>query len=227
MSDRFDALLETAAPLIAAGTHRRDVIPQEGGRWPISLVVDQPPELTRALRPLTDAARDLVGPDHFLTGRPQAAHITLRALEPRCDATRPDDPFVRRCAAALERAVRHTPPPTFTLTGVTLTPISVMVQLESVDGWSLMQAVEDELGDDASYERDLGMTRDVFYTNVIHFADDIADPDGLLSWVQAHRTVEPVTITPRTASLVAFDHAVVDGEQMIRMDRWSTFPFAS
>ncbi|KNX37273.1 hypothetical protein [Luteipulveratus halotolerans] len=226
MPSPFDALFERSAPLAQAGDHRRDVVPEENGRWPISLVVDQPPELTCALRPLTDAARTLVGPGHFVTGHPEAAHITLRALEPRRAATRKEDAFVRRCAAALERAVSRTPPPTFTLTGVTLTAISVMAQLEAVDGWPLMEAVEDELGDDASYERDLGLTRDIFYTNVIHLADDIADPAGLVSWVRANRRIEPVTFTARSASLVTFDHAVVDGEQMIRMDRWYTFPFA-
>lgn len=227
MQSRFDELFRASATLVREGRQQRDSIPVEGGRWPISLVMDQPPELTRALLPLTSAVLGFVGSGHFVTGHPEAAHITLRALEPRRGATRPGDPFVRRCAAALERSTALTTAPTFTLTGVTLTPISVMAQLETTEGWQLMQILEAELGADAHYERDLGMSRDIFYSNVIHLAGDIADPSGLVDWVAAHRQIAPVRFTPRTASLVHFDHATVDGHQIIRMNRWYTYPFAT
>ncbi|MDF8264107.1 hypothetical protein P4R38_07635 [Luteipulveratus sp. YIM 133296] len=225
----FDRLFASAAARVTTGDHSREVVPEEGGRWPISLLLYPPAALAEALAPLTCEALRLAGPGQVVSGHPEAAHITVRALEPRREAARKDEPFVQRCTAALDRTTAALPAPRFTLTGVTLTPGTVMAQLETTDGWEVMHRLDAELGADGWYEREwaeeLGrpagaVARDIHYVNLVHFADDLADPTGLVQWVRAHRAIEPVTFTVPTAGLVAFRHETRGDHQLIRMEPW-------
>jgi hypothetical protein len=106
---------------------------------------------------------------------------------------------------ALSRAASTTSPLRFELTGVTLAAGSVMAQLEPVDAgpWLFMAELGKALGPLASYEDG----RDIWYVNLVHFTGPIADPEGLVEWVAAHRSVPPVGFAVPDVELVTFDLA--------------------
>ncbi|MCP3421351.1 hypothetical protein [Nocardioides pinisoli] len=150
----FDRLLEDAIPALLAGAHRRDEPPVDGGRWPVS-VVCVPDETTRdVLAGVMDEAVTCAGPGHFETGRQDASHFTVRALEPYRAAASAHEPVTDGWISSLEDVGRESPPVRLRLTGVTLSVGGVMVQAEPVDDgpWELMRRLRAALGSLAWFE---------------------------------------------------------------------------
>jgi hypothetical protein len=207
---KFDDLFSTAAPLIATGNHQRDQPPVEGGRWPVSVVlrpsVDAP--LSRHLDALTTEAAELAGPDHWHTGQLGSAHLTVRALETYRAYVDPSEPAIQRYQSALERAAKDTGPARIQVTGLTLTPGSVMASAVPLDPQAdlLMDRLATELGPDAWFELPHGR-RDIWYLNLVHFTGDIPNPERLIDWVAARRSTYLGEATISTAELVRFHHA--------------------
>lgn len=117
----FDRLFDDAVPALLAGEHRRDEPPVDGGRWPVSVVGMPDPEARGVLADLMDEALVHAGPGHFETGRSDASHLTVRALEPYREAASATDQVSGRWIAALDEVGRASAPVTLRLTGVTLT----------------------------------------------------------------------------------------------------------
>jgi hypothetical protein len=143
------------------------------------------------------------GAGHYRTGLATCSHLTVRALEPRCEERTRSDPVALGWRRALARAAAATSPLRFRLTGVTLAAGSVMAQLEPVDAapWVFMADLTEALGPLASYESG----RDIWYVNLVHFTGPIGDPDGLVEWVAAHRSVPPIEFAVPDVELVTFD----------------------
>lgn len=222
----FDRLFDAAHDVVLRGAHRRDTPPVEGGRWPIT-VVCVPPEIVRIrLEQLMRAALVHAGPGHCLTGRRDTSHLTVRALEPYRDAAALDDPVTAEYLDALERATRRSTPLAFHLTGVTLTPGSLMAQLEPQGDapWQFMKLLADELGPMAWYEGQ-GQRRDIWYANLIHFAAPILDARAFVKWVGDYRLMEPLEFVVDTASLVRSRYTEVGGERYMAMEQWSMVSF--
>jgi hypothetical protein len=78
----FDRLFGDAVPALLAGTHRRDEPPVDGGRWPVSVVCLPDARAREVLAGVMREASAFAGPGHFETGRSDASHVTVRALEP-------------------------------------------------------------------------------------------------------------------------------------------------
>lgn len=173
---RFAELFEESAPSILGGTQLRDVVPQAGGRWPLTVVLLPGPEQGRRLTQTTRQLRPLVGPDHFLTGSPAAQHLTVRALEHRREHVPPDDPVLSRYLEAVRRAARQSPPLSFRVTGLTSTTSGVMAVIEPVDGLAdrLAALLAAELGPDGWRETDLRRT--IWYSSLVHFTGPIRRP---------------------------------------------------
>lgn len=138
----FDRLFDDAVPALLAGEHRRDEPPVDGGRWPVSVVGVPGPEARGVLADLTDDALVHAGPRHFETGRSDASHLTVRALEPYREAASATDKMTGQWVAALDEVGRASAPVTLSLTGVSLTTGGVMAQAEPVDDapWELTGA---------------------------------------------------------------------------------------
>jgi hypothetical protein len=206
---KFDQLFESAAPLIATGTHQRDTPPVEGGRWPVSVVLRPPANstLSHTLDHLTTEAASLAGPGHWQTGQAGSAHLTVRALEYYRPVVDPDEPVIKRYQAAMERAATTARPARIEVTGLTLTPGTVMASAVALDDQAplLMSQLAEELGDDGWHERDYG--RDIWYFNLLHFTTDIPHPTQLIDWVHANRTTNFGQITIDTVELVRFHHS--------------------
>jgi len=199
-------LFTTAAPQIAQGTHQREELPKDGGRWPLSVVLRPPQDcaLAHALDALTTDAAALAGPGHWETGQLGSAHLTVRALEPRRDVIPPGDPTLTRYQSALHRATKaSTWPVRFQVTGLTLTPGTVMACAKPLDPFLFSSRLTTELGPDAWYEPE---PRDIWYLNLLHFTTDIAKPDELIDWVAARRHLAVGTTTIAAPELVRADH---------------------
>ncbi|QWZ09854.1 hypothetical protein KRR39_09055 [Nocardioides panacis] len=202
---RFDALFAEAAPLVSAQRGRRDSSPRPRGRWPASVMCRPPAATAEVLESWMWQALDRAGAGHYRTGLAGCSHLTVRALEPRCEGRTGSDPVALGWRRALSRAAATTAPLRFELTGVTLAAGSVMAQLEPVDAapWLFMAELAQALGPLASHEHG----RDIWYVNLVHFTGPIADPGGLVEWVAGHRSVPPVRFAVPDVELVTFDLA--------------------
>ncbi len=197
---KFDELFDQAAPLIATGAHSRDEPPAEGGRWPLSVIL---PAGTAFLDDLTAEAAELAGPGHWQTGQLGSAHFTVRALEGYRSAVPPDDPACARYLSAMDRTADG--PFRMRVTGLTLTPGSVMAAAEPVDDVAdaYMDRLALELGPDGWFERPHGR-RDIWYVNLLHFTGDIPEPRKLIDWAAERRTKELGELRIPAAELVRF-----------------------
>ncbi|GAA0951744.1 hypothetical protein GCM10009554_53710 [Kribbella koreensis] len=200
--------------MIAQGNHTRDTPPEEGGRWPVSVVLRPPADspLSRTLDQLTAEAAALAnGPDagadgHWQTGQLGSAHLTVRALELYRPTVDPDEPAIKRYLSAMERAA--TGPARVEVTGLTLTRGTVMACAVPLDDQAdlFMDRLKDELGDDAWHELPDGR-RDIWYLNLVHFTTGIPDPGRLIDWVRARQDTAFGEVVIDRAELVRFWHA--------------------
>lgn len=222
----FDRLYEEGRAAVLSGSHRQDEPPEDGGRWPVT-VVAIPPISTRATleRWMTEAC-EFAGPGHFLTGRADASHVTIRALEAYREAAHPDEACVSAWTSAMREAARDTAPLRLHLTGVTLAVGSVMAQLETVDDapWAFMKRLRATLGDHAWFEDQSGR-RDIWYVNILHLAAPITDPAGLVRWVEAHREVDAGEVLLDSVSLVRYRYQSSPDARLMAMEPWFTAPF--
>lgn len=230
----FDQLFEAAAPQVLNGSHQRDVPPVDGGRWPVTVIARPPSDVRAALATLMRGALIWAGGGHFVTGREDSVHLTVRALEPYRETAAPTDDAVPIWRSAMERACAATPPLEFTLTGLTLSRAGVMAQIEPRDGapWAFMDRLRAELGDLAWFE-DAGIgRRNIWYATLVHFAGDIAHPAALVDWVASRREIERVDFAVDEIELVRSRYVVDtagDGrtERLMRPESWLTVPVGS
>jgi len=204
---RFDELFDAAVPHILGQTHTRDVVPRTGGRWPISAALLLSPTQALPLTSVVEQMLPLVGPHHFLTGRPAALHVTVRALEHRRENIPLDDPVVARYLSAIRRTASQCPPVRLESTGLTLTTTGVMAAFEPADGAAnrLTAVLEQELGPDGWCEA--GFDRTIWYATLLHFAAPILSPESLVAFIAKRRRLDLGALGCRRLSLIGFDHA--------------------
>lgn len=207
-SSKFDQLFATAAPLIKAGEHRRETPPVEGGRWPVSAVFRPPSSsvIGQRLDELTAEAAQLAGPDHWQTGQSGSAHLTIRALERYREHAPASDPAVHRYLAALQITAAKVGAVRFEVTGLTLTPGTVMACAQPLDDRpeQFLDLFADVLGDNAWLERDHYWRREIWYLNLLHFTTTIEQPAALLDWVTTRRTQAIGRVEAACAELIRF-----------------------
>ena len=223
----FDRLFTQAVPALLGGTHHRDEPPVDGGRWPVS-VVCLPDEPTRTV--LEDVMAEALvhaGTGHFETGRTDASHVTVRALEPYRDAAGPADQLSKDWIAALDEVGRESPPIRLRLTGVTLTASTVMVQAEPVDDepWELMRRLRAALGPLAWYEEQW-QERDIWYASVLHFAAPVRDASGLVDWAASRRESLAHDLVLDTLTLTRFRYREDGVRRHMEMEPWHTVELA-
>ena len=217
----FDRLLDAAVPALLDGVHRQDEPPVDGGRWPVS-VVCVPDNLTRdVLAGVMDEALTFAGPGHFTTGRHDASHFTVRALEPYREAASAEEPVAAAWTAALEEVGRESAPVRLRLTGVTLSVGGVMVQAEPVgdEPWELMRRLRAALGPLAWFE-DQWQQRDIWYSSVLHFAAPVRDAAGLIDWAMQRRSSLAHDVVLDALTLTRFRYRATDAERHMAMEPW-------
>lgn len=219
--DAFDRLMTAAVPAISSQTHRREAPPCDGGRWPVSAVLrpsaDDP--LLQGLSALTEECMAVAGPGHWWTGLPDAVHMTLRALEKFRESAAATDPAIHRYGRALERVCAETPPLEFALTGLTLTPSSIMacaVPLSDAAD-SLMDRYGPALREDAWLEGS-STWRDIWYLSLVHFAAPIPDPHRLINWMADRRDHEIGTFSTGTTEIIRCHYVDDDHRPRMRLE---------
>ena len=207
----FDRLFAQAAPRIALGRHEREHPPVDGGRWPLSVVLHPDKACSERLEQVMTQVEKLAGPGHFRTGIAGSVHFTVWVLEQYRETVGEQDEAAGRYARAMGRAAGRVGAIELDLVGLTLAPGSVMACAHPVDdnADTFMDLLGDELGVDAW--REAGLRRDIWYSNILHFAADIAAPGELVEWVARRRELDLGRAVIDTAELVRFRYE--DGAQ--------------
>lgn len=204
--DVFDRLHREAVRLVESGQHHTDRPPAEGGRWPVSVLSRPDAGLGSALDALTEEAAHVAGTHHWRSAADGRAHFTVRALEGHRSQVPDDDPAVARYLVAMERTATRCSSIALRLTGLVLTPGTVMACAEPADdqAFAVMDQLEDELGDDAWFEKRFG-PRDIWYVNLLHFTGPVTDGPALVRWVEARRQLDLGETVLNTLSLARFE----------------------
>jgi hypothetical protein len=213
-SDVFDQLFERGRQAVLSGQVLTDKPPMPGdGRWGLSIVLRPGEALATQLQEVTEQALLLTGEHHWATGSAGAAHLTVRSLEPHRGRVRPEDAQVQRYAAALRCAAEQVGPIDVEVTGLTLSPRSVMARVIATDSLLdiLSSALEEALGPDGWYETQAGVERDAWYMNLVHFAGPVRRPEELVEWVDDCRSRHLGVASLREAHLVEWSF---DGQRM-------------
>jgi hypothetical protein len=200
----FDRLFAESEPLVQAGRHVRDRPPVEGGRWGASVVLRPDSTSAARLERAMVEVEGLAGPEHFRTGLAGSVHFTVRVLEPYKKAGDEDEEAAQRYAGAMSKAAEGVGGIDLDLVGLTLAPGSVMACAHPVDGSAdrFAELLKDRLGDDGW--REDGFKRRIWYTNILHFAADIEQPEALVEWVAQRRKLALGRVTIESAELVRF-----------------------
>jgi 2'-5' RNA ligase len=191
---KFGGLFTAGRAALLTGTHQVRSAPADGDlQWGASVILRPDPDAAEEIERVALDAASVVGTDHWLPGSSATSHLTVRAhLEPRRAEIPDDDPLAARYAAALRRAASDPQPMRFTLTGLTLTPVSVMACAVPAT------RAADELADAFAEQLataglpGIGRPADIWYVNLVYFAGPVRDASALVDWVAARRTT-PIT----------------------------------
>lgn len=203
----FDRLFAEGAAALADGSHGIQMVPSAGSvRWGVSALLRPDPEAAASVEALAREVAAVAGDGHWLTGAAGHSHLTVRALEHPRDDIRDDDVRVARYAAALQKAAGGIGPLTFDVTGLTLTPLSVMACAVPTDDAPdrLSAAYAAALGEDGWLEDEIGLNRDFWYLNVLHFAARVDDPRALIGWVAERRELAPIRLRVTEVEIAAW-----------------------
>jgi hypothetical protein len=204
----FDRLFAEGSRALLTGTHKVESAPAEGRpRWGIGVVLRPDPVAAHAIEQAAIEAAAVAGGEHWLAGAARSSHLTLRrGLEPYRSLVPLGDPRVARYAAAMRTAVGGVRSLRFAVTGLTLTPISVMACAAAAD------AAPDNLAQDLTAALSAegcgyaGRAPDVWYVNLVYFTGPVRDPHGLVEWVAARRVAKVTDLLVEDIQLVRWRH---------------------
>lgn len=201
---KFDRLFAEGRQALLSGTYKLESAPAEGGRrWGIGVTLRPDPAAAQAIEQLAIAAAGVVGDNHWLAGAVRSSHLTLRrGLEPYRSSVPAEDPHVARYAAAMRAAISGIGPLRFAVTGLTLTPISVMACAAPADTVpdDLAQAYSAALSAEGCGQA--GLTPDIWYFNLVYFTGPIRDAQALIEWVTERREAKVANVLVTDIQLV-------------------------
>lgn len=153
---------------------------------------------------LTTEAMAVAGDTHWPTGVAVSSHFTIRTLERYRTGIPCNDGAVARCQTALRKAAAQVGAIRLALTGLTLTPASVMLCASPADSAieRFADALAEALGDDAWFEADFDRT--IWSSNLVHFTQAPQDPQALIIWVADRRHLDLGPSTHPYAQLVTW-----------------------
>ncbi|HSE08195.1 MAG TPA: hypothetical protein VLB29_05975 [Nocardioidaceae bacterium] len=190
-AETFDRLFLEGSRAVLAREHTVDAPPTlPGERWGPSVCLRPDPVTAGALDALTRQALEYVGPGHWPTGASRSSHFTVRVLDGYREDLTPDAAATGPHLAAMREAAGSAGPLRLRLTGLTLTPASVMAaaEPEGSGATTFAAAVADALGEHGWFEA--GSHRSIWYANLVHFTGPIAHPAALVDWVAQRRRLD-------------------------------------
>lgn len=190
------------------GTYRMECTPADGGsRWAVGAVLRPDSQAARTIEQVAEAAAAVVGANHWLAGAARSSHLTLRRhLEPCRRQVSPADPLVVRYAAALRSAAKATGSARFTLTGLILTPISVMAAAVPAGTAADDLAAAFGMALHAEGCRDAGAIPGFWYVNLAYFTGPVRDAEELIGWVEARRVMHVADVRVSRLQIVRWQY---------------------
>ncbi|MFF0336679.1 hypothetical protein ACFYUM_29325 [Streptomyces fimicarius] len=159
-STRFAELFDQGRDALLSGDVPRQEPPlEDGGRWGLTVVLRPESSVARRRERITAEAMAVAGDSHWPTGAVVSSHFTIRTLERYRPNVSKDDERVLRYQAALRQASAR------------VGTIRLAEGLAS-DGWF-----------------EAGFTRDIWYSNLVHFTGLPENPQALVEWVAARRSL--------------------------------------
>jgi hypothetical protein len=176
-------------------------------RWGIGVVLRPDPAAAQAIEQVALAAAGVVGHNHWLAGAVRSSHLTLRAgLEPYRSAVPAGDPHVARYAAAMRATVCGAGPLRFAVTGLALTPRSVMACAAPADTAPIDLAQDLSAALSAEGCGQAGRTPDIWYFNLVYFTGPVHDAQALIEWVTARRETKVADVLVADVQLAGWRH---------------------
>ncbi|MFJ7085411.1 hypothetical protein ACIQU8_19525 [Streptomyces griseus] len=204
-STRFAELFDQGRDALLSGDVPRQEPPlEDGGRWGLTVVLRPESSVAQRMERITAEAMAVAGDSHWPTGAEVSSHFTIRTLERYRPNVSKDDERVLRYQAALRQASARVGTIRLKLTGLTLTPASVMLCASPSD-----EAIErfagylaEELASDGWFEA--GFTRDIWYSNLVHLTGLPESSQALVEWVAARRGLDLGVSVHTFADLVSW-----------------------
>jgi hypothetical protein len=206
---QFERLFAEGREALLAGTHRAESPPEDGrARWGIGAALRPDPAAAAVIEDCARQAATVIGGTPWLAGARRSSHLTLRAgLEPHRSCVPAGDQQVARYVTALRRATHGVAPIRFDVTGLTLTPVSVMACAAPAD--SAANELATAFGAALSAlngQAAPGRTPDFWYLNLAYFTGPVRPPGRLIDWVAARRSVWLTSITVTEVQLMRWRH---------------------
>ena len=188
----FERLHAEGRQTVLTGTHQVERAPAIGGpRWAVGAVLRPDLPAAQAIEQVARAAAAVVGANHWLAGGARSSHLSLRRrLEQRRRPIPAGDRLVAGYAAALCAAAKSTGPVRFAITGLILTPVSVMARAIPADAAAddLAAIFDAALRAEGCYEA--GLMSVLWYVNLVYFTGPIRAADELVGWTEAREQVK-------------------------------------
>ena len=206
----FERLHAEGRRAVLTGTHQVECAPANGGpRWAAGAVLRPDPRAAQAIEQVARAAAAVVGADHWLAGAARSSHLSLRRrLEPRRRPIPAGDRLVARYGAALRAAAKSTGPVRFAITGLILTPVSVMARAIPADAAAddLAAIFDAALHAEGCYEA--GSTPVLWYVNLVYFTGPVHAADDLAAWTEARQQMKVTDVRVAEAQIVRWQYTV-------------------
>jgi hypothetical protein len=206
----FDRLFAEGRRVLLSGMQRAESVPPDGGsRWAVGAALRPDPQAARVIEQVAKAAAAVVGANYWLAGAARSSHLSMRRHLERCRRpVPPGDPLVTRYAAALSSAARATGPVRFTVTGLTLTPVSVMASAVPADTAADDLAAAFDAALRAEGCHDAGSMPDLWYVNLVYFTGSVRDAGELIGWVEARREMQVADVRITNLHIVRWHYTV-------------------
>lgn len=204
----FERLHAEGRRAVLTGTHQVECAPANGSpRWAVGAALRPDPRAAQAIEQAARAAAAVVGANHWLTGAARSAHLSLRRhLEQRRRPIPAGDRLVARYAAALRATAKSADPVRFVITGLILTPVSVMARAIPAD------AAADDLAaifDTALHAEgcpETGTTPVLWYVNLVYFTGPVHAAHELAAWTEARRQMKVIDVRVTEMQIVRWQY---------------------
>jgi len=196
---------------VLTGIHQVERAPANGSpRWAVGAVLRPDPQAAQAIEHVARAAAAVVGANHWLAGAGRSSHLSLRRrLEPRRRPIPAGDRLVACYASALRAAAATSASPVqFAITGLILTPVSVMARAIPADAAADDLAANFDAALHSEGCHEAGSTPVLWYVNLVYFTRPVSAADDLAAWVDARRQMTVTDVRVSEMQIVRWQYTV-------------------
>jgi hypothetical protein len=206
----FDRLHAEGRRAVLTGSHRVECVPADGDpRWAVGTVLRPDPQAAQAIEQVAREAAAVVGANHWLAGAARSSHLSLRRrLESRRRPIPAGDPLVARYAVALGAAARFTGSVRFMVTGLILTPVSVMARAVPADAAADDLAAAFSAALHAEGCHDAGSAPHLWYVNLVYFTGPVRAADELVGWTESRHELKAANLRVTEMQVVRWEYTI-------------------